>query len=120
MSPEDALSASVHCPQHKADPTHSLTPEQVVFPFSNRALHIRASGWFAHCCTPVTWHRLLDAGWGKAEDRTLRTGLWPRGHGREGHLDLPSPISRAEISLRGSQGHFQLTQPSSFIHSFVH
>ena len=84
MCPEDALSASVHCPQHKADPTHSLTPEQVVFPFSNRALHIRASGWFAHCCTPVTWHRLLDAGWGKAEDRTLRTGLWPRGHSQEG------------------------------------
>ena len=120
MSPEDALSACVHCPQDPADPTHSLTPEQVVFPFPNRALHIRASGWFAHCCIPVTWHRLLDAGWGQVKDRTLSTGLWAHGHSLEGHLDLPSPVSRAEISLQGSQGHFQLTQPSSFIHSFIH
>lgn len=56
----------------------------------------------------------------QGRERMLSTGLWPHGHGLEGHLDLPSPISRAEISLWGSQGHFQLIQPSSFIHSFTH
>lgn len=78
MSPEDALSASVRCPQHPADTTHSLTLEQVVVPFPNHALHISALGWFAHCCVPVTWHRLLGVGQRKdAQHRAVAPWPWP-------------------------------------------
>lgn len=80
---------------------NSSSPEQVVFPFPNRALHIRASGWFAHCCIPVTWHRLsalfIHSFFHSLNSKHWDLPLWPP-------LVLPSPGNLLRMCEGGGGG----------------
>lgn len=120
-SPEDAPSATVPCLHHPTDPTH---PRASGLPFCTPCA-LQPGTWVA--CSllrrpgpsaQAAGRRAALFGSGQLKDRALSTGLRRHCHPRK--AAHASSVSWAEISLQVSQGHLLLTQPSSFVHSFIH